>query len=178
MNLSRITQFRQAILDRWQEEALPRYQRLLPREQRLLIFTAIGLPILLFVYGIWLPMEDTIHTLRDAMPTLQGQLREAQTLADRLQQEGHKPAGRRNALAMVEQIAKASGVRQHITRIKPQPGMGGGGRLLIRMHQAPYPKLVKFMGLLAKDGMALGRVKLLAGGKPGLLDVDLGVVTK
>jgi len=173
MNLLKISQFGQMVRGHWQEEVLPRYQRLLPREQRLLIFTAIALPALLFVYGIWLPVTDRIHALRDAMPALQDQLREAQTLADRLQQGGHKLAGKRNTLALVEQAAKASGVRRYITRIKPQPGMGGGQRLLIRMHQVPYPKLVKFMNRLAKDGLALGRAKLLAGNKLGLLDADL-----
>jgi len=173
MNRLKIAQFRQTIRDRWQEDILPRYQRLSPREQRLLIFTTITLPFLLFVFGVWLPVSDNIHALERAMPALQGQLREAQTLANRLQQGGHKSAGKRNALAVVEQAAKASGVRQYITRIKPQPGLGGGQRLLIRIHQAPYPNLVKFMGLLAKDGVALGRAKLLAGDTPGLLDADL-----
>jgi len=173
MNFSQMTQFGQATHDLWQKELLPRYQRLLPREQALLIVTAIGVPVLLFVYGVWLPMMDRSHALRDAMPVLRDQLREAKTLADRLQQGVHQPIGKRNALAMVEQVAKTSGVRRYITRIKSQPGMGGGERLLIRMHQTPYPKLVKFMGLLAKGGMAPGRTKLLAGDKPGLLDVDL-----
>jgi len=173
MNLLKIVQFGQTIRDRWQEEMLPRYRRLSPREQRLLIFTTIALPVLLFVYGIWLPVTDRIHALRDAMPVLQDQLHEAQTLADRLQQGERRPAGKRNALALVQQAAQASGVRQYITRIKPQPGMGGGQRLLIRLHQAPYPNLVRFLDLLAKDGLALGRSKLLAGNKPGLLDADL-----
>jgi len=176
MNRLKISQFGQTVRERWQEEILPRYRRLSPREQRLLIFTAIVLPVLLFVYGVWLPVTDRIHALERAMPTLQDQLRKAQTLADRLQQGGHKPAGKRNALAMVEQAAKTSGVRQYITRIKPQPGMGGGQRLLIRIHQVPYPELVKFMDLLAKDGVALGRAKLLASDKSGLLDADLTAI--
>jgi len=178
MNRLNIPQIRQIIRDRWQEDILPRYQRLSPREQRFLIFTVIALPILLFVYGVWLPVTDRIHALERAMPALQDQLREAQTLADRLQQGGHKTAGNRNALAIVEQAAKASGVRQYITRIKPQPGLGGGQRLLIRIHQAPYPNLVKFMDMLAKEGVALGRAKLLGGDKPGLLDVDLTAVAE
>ncbi len=173
MNRLKISQFGRTIHDRWQEEMLPRYRRLSPREQRLLIFTAIALPVLLFVYGVWLPVMDKVHSLEKVLPTLQGELREAQVLADRLQKGGHKAIGKHNALAMVEQAAKASDVRQYITRIKPQPSLGGGQKLLIRIHQAPYPNLVKFMGLLAKDGVDLGRTKLLAGDKAGVLDVDM-----
>jgi len=178
MNRLKIPQFGQTIHDRWQEEILPRYRRFSPREQRLLILTAIALPVLLFVYGVWLPATDKIHTLELAMPALQSQMRESQALADRLQAGGHKSTGKNNALALVEQAARSSGVRQYITRIKPQSVMGGGQRLLIRMHQVPYPNLVKFLGRLAKDGLALGRAKLLAGDKPGLLDADLTAVAE
>lgn len=178
MNLLKIPQFTQTARKHWQEEMLPRYQRLSLREQRLLIFTTIALPALLFIYGIWLPVTDRIDALSNTMPALQDQLREAQMLADRLQQGGHRGAGKRDPLALVEQTAKASGVRPYITRIKPQPGMGGGQRLLVRMHQVPYPNLIKFLARLAKDGVGLYRAKLLKGDKPGLLDADLTAVTE
>ncbi len=178
MNSLKTAPFGLMIRDLWQKELLPRYRRLSLREQRLLILTVIALPALLFVYGIWLPVTDRIHALRGAMPALQDQLSEAQTLADHLHQEVRRPAGKRNALALVEQAVQASGMRRYITRIKPQPGMGSGGRLLIRLHQAPYPNLVKFLSLLVKNGVTLGRVKLLAGNTPGLLDVDLTAVTR
>lgn len=180
MKLADIISRGQSLWKHVREELLPRYRRLSPREQRLLIFTAIALPVLLFIFGVWLPVTDRIHALRDAMPALQDQLREAQTLADSLQQAGkqggRKTSGKQNALTQVEQAAKGSGVRQYITRIKPQPGMSGGQRLLIRMHQAPYPNLVKFLFRLAKDGLTLGRAKILASDKPGLLDVELLVI--
>jgi len=178
MNFLKFSQGSQTFHKRWQEDVLPRYKRLSPREQHLLLFAAIAFPVLLFVYGVWMPVTDRIHALQNAMPALQDQLHEAQTLADRLQQSGHKASGKRNALALVEQAAQASGVRRHITRIKPQPGMSGGQRLLIRIHQAPYPKMVKFLDLLAKGGFVLVSTKLLAGDTPGLLDVELTVVAE
>ncbi len=155
------------------EKLLPYYQRLSRREQLLLRLAALTFPTLLFIFGVWLPTTDRIHALQTAMPSLQAQLDEARLLAERLQRSRHQGGVKKDALSLVEQAAKVSGIRRHITRIKPRAGMGDRHGLLIRLHRAPYPNLIRFLSRLAKGGLTLKRAKLMGSGKPGLLEVDL-----
>lgn len=162
---------------KWAEaELLPQYQRLSLREQRLVLAAVVAFPVAGFVFGIWLPVKDEAAGLRTTLPKLEAQWREADTLATRLQQNGKKATNKRDILSAVEQAAKASSVRSYITRIKPQAAIGEGQQLLVYMRKAPYDKLVRFLARVAKDGLGLGRAKLLPSGKPSLLDVELLVV--
>ncbi len=163
----------QSLRGQLREVVLPRYQRLSRRERGLVLAVSVVLPIALFIFGFWLPVADEIRTIRQELPALQGQLREAQVLANRLQQRGETPASKRNLLALVGQLAEVSGVRRYVTRIRPQPGMGSGQRLLIRMRQVPYPGLVRFLSRLATKGVPLSSARLTAREKPGVVDASL-----
>lgn len=158
-------------------ELLPRYHRLSLREQRLLVFAIVALPVAALIFAVWLPVRDEAAILRQKLPVLEAQWREANMLADRLKQHGKRPAEGQDILTVVNQAVQGTGVRPYITRIKPQPALAREQRLMVRMQQVPYPKLIRFLDRLAKDGVALDRVKLLRGSKPGLIDVDLMAVS-
>ncbi|MDQ6950534.1 MAG: type II secretion system protein GspM [Mariprofundales bacterium] len=172
----------QGILLRVKMQFLPYYQRLSAREQYLLIVVAIVLPALLFVMGVWQPVVDQINTLEGALPKLQGQLHEAQRLADRLQTLGRGGSGTAampsNALESIEQAAAMSGIRKNITRIKPDIGMGGAQRMRIIIHSAPYPVMIKFLFHLIQKGIILAKVQMVATDTPGQLNAVVLVMTK
>ena len=176
--MKRVERLRDAWLARWREEVAPRIERLAPRERRLLALVAMLLPALIFIFGIWLPVRDSIAELEHALPAQRAALAEAKTLAGKLSARkagGQIRAKKLDVLEVVQRAAKETGVRQHITRIKPEPDAGGGQRLLVRVHLAPYPKLVRFLGALARAGAPLNRARLLATDKPGIVDGDLVV---
>jgi len=157
-------------------KVLPWYQQLPQREQRLLLSAMVILPVLIFVFGLWLPIEDKIDSIRKELPKLQQQVQEARVLASKIKRYGRK-AGSKDLLTTVEQSARKSNVRSFIVRLKPQPGPDGGQRLQIRMQSVPYPSLVYFLGTLAQSGVGLGRVKMLGKSEqPGYVDVNLMVL--
>jgi len=169
----RLSRLGQSLRGQLREAVLPRYQRLSRREQGLVLAISMVLPVAFFIFGFWLPVADEIGAIRQELPVLQAQSHEAQALANHLQQRGKTSATTRNLLALVGQVAEASGVRRYVTRIRPQPGVGSSQRLLIRMHQVPYPGLVRFLARLATRGVSLSSARLTASEKPGVLDVSL-----
>ena len=74
----------------------------------------------------------------------------------------------------IEQAAQQAGVRGFVTRIKPDLTLGDGRqRLIVDMKAAPYADVVRFLGLLRAQGMAVSRAKLYAIDRPGQVDVEL-----
>lgn len=157
---------------RWREQVLPWYQRLQTREQRLLLGSAIVLPLLLLVFGLWLPLRDKATAIEAAMPALQAELAEAQQLAARVQKGEGKPAAQGDLLTRVDAAARASNVRQFITRIKPQP-MATGQVALVQLRKAPYADTVRFFGQLAGQGVATDQARISDVQANGLVDVDI-----
>jgi len=144
--------------------ALPR------RRQWFAALTVLALSILLFTFGLWLPLQNRLQGLEAALPRLAEQGREAEVLAARLQ-DRETAGNHKDALELIEQAARTSGVRPYITRIKPQVGLGGRV-LMLRMHRVPYAPLVRFLSRLAHGGLVLARARLLASSKPGLLEAE------
>ena len=86
-------------LREWIERAktglLQRYQRLQPREQRLLQAAALLLPVLAVVFGMALPLHDRLARLRADIGALAIQAGDANALADQLRARGGKAPERR-----------------------------------------------------------------------------------
>ncbi len=163
------------VQQRIEAEWLPRYQQLDRREQRLLLGAAVLLPILIVVFGLILPMQDSQQALRADLSRVEKQAVEAEQLAHYLIKH---PAHKQNAansghlLTTVEQLARKTGVRQYMTRLKPQNSPDGASqRLMIRMKDVPYDATLRWVDALAKAHAGLKSLKIQATDKPGYIHV-------
>jgi len=156
----------------WRQHVLPRYQQLQQRERRLVMGAAVVLPLLIVVFGLWLPLRDKAAAINAAMPELQAQLAEAKSLAARVAKGGVAKAAQGDLLSVVDAAARASNIRQFITRIKPQP-MGNGQSALLQLRKAPYADAVRFFGQVASQGIATERARITDVSGNGLVDVDI-----
>lgn len=156
----------------WRQHALPYYRQLQDREQRLLLAAAIALPLLVLVFGLWLPLRDEADAIRARMPELQAQLSEARMLADKVARDGVNAEAQGDLLARVDAAARGSNVRQFVTRIKPQPGLEGQS-VLVQLRKAPYADTVRFFSQMAGSGARTDRAKLTDVEANGLVDVDI-----
>ena len=149
---------------------MPYYQGLAEREQRLLLFAATALPLMLLIFGLMLPLNDALIAKKQALASLQTQAQEAEMLAIQLQQQGDQPE-RGNSMSIVDQQARQAGVRQFITNLRPQMS-GTEARLWIQMRNAPYHETVQFLEALAKQGVSLTQVKLQKGEQAGFVHLQ------
>ncbi|OIO69518.1 MAG: hypothetical protein AUJ58_05615 [Zetaproteobacteria bacterium CG1_02_55_237] len=158
--------------DLWRQHVLPWYQHLQQREQRLVLGTSVILPLLIVVFGMWLPLRDEAMQISSTMPELQAQLLEAQLLADKVAKGGVKSAAQGDLLTVVDTAARGSNIRQFITRIKPQLGVSGQS-VLVQLRKAPYADTVRFFTQMANQGVSTERAKLSDVEANGLVDVDI-----
>lgn len=170
-----VDRFRQVIGRQLGEGLLPWYQRLQPREQKLLGLAAFALPMILLVFGLLLPMHDAAQQLQGDVETLAGQASEAGRLADALQRQGSGKQPASNPMTTIEQAAQQTGVRGFIVRIRPEAGFGNRQQMQVHMKDAPYAEVVKFLGRLQGMGMSVSRAKLYALEQPGMVDVELSL---
>jgi type II secretory pathway component PulM len=153
---------------------LPRYQRLQPREQRLLQVAAWLVPALVLVFGLILPLHDRVVRLRSDIGALAAQAGVANALADQLRLHGTRAPAAANPMSGIETAAQQTKVRGFITRIKPDLSPADGKqRLIVNLKAAPYADLVHFLGRLRAQGMRVARAKLYAIDQPGLVDAEL-----
>lgn len=149
---------------------LPWYQRLSPREQRL-VGVVVALCCIGFVaFGIVLPLQDREVAMRQQVARLADQAREAGVLAARLQQGGGAP--RADLLSVVEQVAVRSGVRRYMTRIRPQMGADGARQLSLQLKAVPYAKVVGFVAALHRRHVGMARLRMQAADRPGDVHVE------
>ncbi len=153
------SKLRQIALLRVEQFCLPYYQSLAVREQRILLFAAVVLPIMIFIFGVVLPLCDARQGKLQALSQLTEQAVEAEILAAGLQKNGPVRSPQ-NPMAVADSIAKETQISQFVTRMRPQIGGGGGQRLLIQVRSAPYRKVVGFLDRLSKEGLSLQRVKM------------------
>jgi len=164
------------VLQSLETEWLPRYQQLERREQRLLLAAALLLPVLIVVFGLLLPMQERQQALRADLARIEKQAAEAEQLAQYLirhpAQTEHAAASGQ-LLTTVEQLARKTGVRQYMTRIKPQISPDGATqRLMIRMKDAPYDATLRWIDALARAHAGLKSLKTEATDKPGYVNVS------
>ena len=150
---------------------LPYYQSLAERERRIVLFTAVVLPMVLLVFAVILPLNDAHQNKQLTLHALQQQVIEAEGLAARLQgQGGVQTHG--SVMSVVDQVARATHVRQFMTRLRPQIGGNDGQRLLIQMRDAPYDKTMLFFRTLPEKGLSLIQVKLQQAEHKGYIHVQ------
>ncbi|MDQ6986929.1 MAG: type II secretion system protein GspM [Mariprofundaceae bacterium] len=158
---------------RVQGEVRERYSALQAREQRIVLIAAVLLPLMVIVFGFWLPLRDRVQVLEASVPGFETQLSEAQQLAVRAGKNAGKAVARGDLLSTVEQQARAAKVRRFITRIKPMPGTNHQ-RVLVQLRKARYADVVQFLAKMAGQGVSSSRVKISnAGPRNGLVDVDV-----
>lgn len=164
-----------ALLQTWMTSVLiPYYQSRNEREQLILRYAAVLLPILLFISLILQPMYEAKQSRLQALVKLQKQVVEAESYADMLQQKGPISHSQNN-MAMVDREAKKFAVQKFITRMKPQPGGDKGQRLLIQLRSAPYEKVLRFLSALSKQGLSFLSVNMQKDKKPGVVHVQMVV---
>ena len=161
------------VQQRFETAWLPRYRQLDGREQRLLLVAAMVLPVVIVVFGLLLPMNDRRQSLRSDLSRVQKQAAEAEQLAQYLlkHQGRTQPAsGSAQLLTTVEQLARKTGVRQYMTRIRPQNSPDGASqRLMARMKDAPYDAALRWIYALAGEHVGLQSLKIEASDKPGYI---------
>jgi len=159
-------------LQNWRKGvALPYYQSLAQREQYILWFGAVCLPLMLIVFVVVLPLHDAKQQREQSLMVLQKQALKAEALAQALQKKGPIRASK-NTMAVVDGTAKKVGLQQFITRMRPQISGAKQQRLLIQMRSAPYSKVVAFLDSLSKHGLSLLSVKIQKDKLPGFVHVQ------
>lgn len=160
---------------RIEAQLLPRYQQLESREQRMLLVAVVVLPLIFMVFGLLLPLQDRHQVLRAELVQVQAQATEAAGLALYLSQHAdeRKSAGAAsgNLLAVVERMARQTQVRRFMTRIKPNTSPDGHEQLMVRMKDAPYDAMLRFIHALAGRHLGLKMLKLQAADSPGHVHV-------
>ncbi|MBL4775250.1 MAG: type II secretion system protein M [Mariprofundus sp.] len=152
---------------------LPRYQQLESREQKIVLAAALLLPLIIILFGLILPLQDSQQALQKELSLMQNKAIEADKLASYLTQHAAKlnaNSNTENLLTIVERLARQSKVRRFITRIKPQSSPGPSQqRLLLRIKDAPYETVLKFIHALAKRNLGLKSMKIQAAKTPGFV---------
>jgi len=169
LQILRFKQYWQPLIE---QKWTPYYQSLMEREQRILLFASVVLPVILFVFVIILPLNDAQNSKKIALQTLQKKVAEAEVLAVRLQNKGAVQARKESTMSMVDKTARKTQVRKFMTRLRPQIGDHGRQRLLIQMRNTPYDKTVMFLDSLSKRGLSLIQVKLQQAEKQGFIHVQ------
>jgi len=159
-----------------QSRILPRYQQLGIREQRILLFAAVILPMAILIFGILLPMQDKQKALQTELASLQQQVETTEMLAKQLAESGttgNQTKQQTPLLATVERLARLSKAREYMTRIRPQPSVGGTGqRLMLQLKNIPFDANVRFVDALAREHLGLNSMKIQAGSSAGLVHVQ------
>jgi len=158
-----------------EEQLLPHYQQLERREQKIVIFAALALPLMLIVFGILLPLHDKQQILQAELSLMQKQAAEAQQLASYINKHGTSLKSSDNTeslLTIVERLARQSKIRRFITRIKPQHSPNATHQqLMLRIKNAPYTTSLRFIHSLAEQGLSVKTLKLQATKTPGIVNL-------
>ncbi len=150
----------------WAEKIAPHYDALGESEQRTVKIAAVILPLMIFVFGIVLPIIDANKALHDDVAALSKQVAEANQLADILasQPKQQGSANTNNILSDVDKLARQTGVRSYMTRLRPQQIMGAGQRLQTQIKNVPYQKLTRFLTILEENDFNFTNLKIQAAG--------------
>ena len=155
----------------WQQYLAPRYEVLAEREQRLLLFAAIVLPLMLLIFGLVLPVQDALHAKQHALAQMQTQAEEAEQLANRVQQQGSQVRVSGSIMTIVDQVARAQKVRSFISSMRPQLG-GDHPQLWIRMQKVPYDQALGFYRALNAQGIQIVQIKWQRTQHDGIVQVQ------
>ncbi len=153
----------------WQQTFAKKYEALSDAEQRTVRMAALVIPLMLFVFGIVLPVMDKNAALQQEVQSLAQKAQEAKMLADTLiAQSKHKVSANTSILSQVDSIARQTYVRQFMTRLRPQPLANGKQQLQTQIKDAPYKDIASFIVALEQAGLSLRQVKIQRK-KPGVV---------
>ncbi|WP_161595210.1 type II secretion system protein GspM [Mariprofundus erugo] len=165
--------------ERVETDLLPRFQQLQSRERYLLLAAAFILPLMMLIFLLILPMQDRITELNRSLKIAQQQAGEAERLARQLVAGGGSKMAPVNVLSDVERLARASKVRQYMTRIRPQNMPDSRGqRLLIELKDVPYNDMLHFVDALAGARLELINMKVQPGSSAALVQVQSLIGTR
>jgi len=158
-----------------QVHLMPRYQQLERSEQKILLFAAIVLPLMIMIFGIMLPLQDKQHTLQQALHIAQSQAAEAKQLARYLNTHAKATTSKDNTeslLTTVERLARQSQVRSFISRIKPQTSPNATQQhLMLRLKHVPYTAALRFIHALAEQQLNLKTMKIQSTSAVGIVNL-------
>ena len=159
-----INQAQDKIAELWQKSLAPRYEALNDSERRIVRIAAIAIPLIVFVFGIVLPVLDKNTALQHELQQTAKQVQEADMLADILAKQPKSQAGKsnKNILSQVDSIARQTHVRTFMTRLRPQPSMNGKQQLQTQNKNAPYKDVAAFIAALEKAGFTMSSLKIQA----------------
>ncbi|MDX8382799.1 MAG: type II secretion system protein GspM [Ghiorsea sp.] len=165
----------QKVLQAWETHLAPKYHALEEREQYIVRLAAILLPLIIFVFGMLLPAADKNTQLHAEIKAFSSQVAEAEQLAKQLaaqpQNQSKGNPSSNNMLTQVDNLARKTGVRSFMTRLRPQQVMGSKPRLQAQIKNAPYAKVASFLTALANNNLPVSQIKIQAV-SPGLVHVQ------
>ncbi|MDX8402484.1 MAG: type II secretion system protein GspM [Mariprofundaceae bacterium] len=157
-----VERVRRELAGRLARELGPRWQALQPRERALLLAAGWLLPVAGIVFSVMLPLHDANRSLRAEAVKIEQAAAEAERLASIAVASGAKggvvEAGQ-DLLAVVERLARKTGVRTAMSRIRPQPATEGQA-LLVEFRSVSWASLLRFVDGLAQRGVDLGEMRV------------------
>jgi len=166
--------FLSMLMGRLGERAVSRYRQATPRERQLVLGAAVMLPVVLLVFGFWLPLKDRQQALRIQVRQLESRLYEASTLADTVSNKGHEE--HRSLVHLIDNAARHARVQPYIVRIRPQPGLDKRqSRLLVSIRHAPFRLVVRFLASLAARDAYFSAFKLYPATGHGQVNADMTI---
>jgi len=158
----------------FEEKLLPYYQQLESREQKIVVLAAIVLPLIIFVFGVILPLQDRQITLQKEFSIAQAKAVKADNLASYLIEHASELKfnnSSKSLLTIVDQLARQTHVRNFMTRIKPQISpTGESQRLMLTIKAVPYETMLRFVYALAQRNLSLKELKFQVS-SPGHINV-------
>jgi len=159
----------------FEERVLPRYQQLENREQKVVVVAAIVLPLIIFLFGFILPLQDRQFALQKELSIARDKAVKADHLASYLMEhasELESNSSSKSLLTIVDQLARQTKVRNFMTRIKPQISpTGGSQRLMLTIKAVPYDAMLRFIHALAQRNLSLKELKFQTSNSPGHINV-------
>lgn len=148
------------MLEPWQQ----RYRELAVREQRILLAAAILLPVILVIFGLWLPLQDRHAELQHQLIKAQQQADEALALARVLQASVGKAGDRKqpsgSLLSRVDALISELQLRQAVKQLRPQASMDGKQRIRVSFNPILWEKAAEFLKVVEERGMHPEQMKL------------------
>ncbi|RMD78270.1 MAG: type II secretion system protein M [Gammaproteobacteria bacterium] len=158
----------------WLEAWQAWWRGLAPRE-RLAVGLGGAAAALLLLYGLaWAPLQDRLAELRRRVAAQEEELawmRQAAAEARRLRAAAPRAAAKGSLLALVDRTARAAGLGAALARVQPE----GEGRVRVRLQDAPFDALARWLGELAAAGLQVEElaVEREARGRPGRVQARL-----
>ncbi|MBF0281621.1 MAG: type II secretion system protein M [Zetaproteobacteria bacterium] len=155
----------------WRNRVEVPFHGLQPREQRIVVGAALLLPLLLFVFGVILPLHDDEIALQQRLMVLETQAEEATMLAAQLAGRAAQERFHGDTMGEIDRLAKAHGIRQYLTHIRPQND-GSHPQFIFQMRDVPYAKVMPMLQAIEGMGIAFKKLKIEATKVAGVVHVQ------